>query len=526
VPGNGLDMSAKIHIRTFVVLMAANLLASPLPADPNSGPVVSVTGGAIMGRILPGEGGAVFRGVPFAQPPVGGLRWREPMPVVPWEGVRQAAKPGPPAEQAAIGWNEREAAASSEDCLYLDVWTPHEAPGRLPVMVWIHGGANVAGSGGFDPLYDGRSMISHGVVLVVIEYRLGIFGFFAHPGLTRESPHHASGNYAILDQIAALQWVHDNIAKFGGDPGSVTLFGQSAGGTDVLALMASPLSGGLFHRAISESSQLQNRNVSLAEAEQAGSAMAEGLGGPSANDIAHLRSLSSKEIMKAWRGYSAFTTDGWVFPTPPFEAWRTGRERAVPLIIGSNAVEFPFGGSPGDLVNSIRAAFGDLAPRALSLYGLDGGKEAAAADPLYGYAADQWGSDLFRCPAVVLGGWHSAANPTWEYEFARAIPPQPRVAHSGELPYVFGNLLSTGSKAGNYQEADRRLSGVIQAYWTSFARTGDPNAQGLPPWGRYDAAGKGYLAFTADSEVAARENERGPFCDLFRESLGTPPPSR
>ena len=224
-----------------IPLAAALLLLSPR-SFADTGPVVHVTGGDIRGALLPGGAGAVFRGVPTAQPPVGPLRWREPMPVGPWPGVRDALKPGAPAVQTDMDWNRADAAAGSEDCLYLDVWTPGlSRTARLPVMVWLHGGGNVGGAGGFDPVYDGRPLISRGVVLVVVEYRLGVLGFLSHPELTSESPHHASGNYGFLDQIAALRWVRDNARQFGGDPGNVTLFGQSAGGTDVLSLMASPL---------------------------------------------------------------------------------------------------------------------------------------------------------------------------------------------------------------------------------------------------------------------------------------------
>jgi para-nitrobenzyl esterase len=487
-------------------------------ADP--GPVVGVTGGSIRGRALE-DGGAVFRGIPFAQPPVGNLRWREPMPVIPWRGVRDALEPGAPAMQPDQGWNKMAAAACSEDCLYLDVWAP-KAAGPLPVMVWIHGGANIAGAGGQDPLYDGRALISHGVILVVLEYRLGVFGFLAHPALTKESPHHASGNYGILDQIAALQWVHDNISKFGGDPGNVTVFGQSAGAMDILALMATPLSSGLFQGAISESGPLQRTTPGLEEAEAAGVRATGALGG---QDLVSLRSVPAAALLRSVQGISQFTTDGWVFPEDPFRVWKAGREHQTPVIIGSNAVEFAFDGPPEMLAKSIRDYFGDLAPRALSLYGLDGAGKPAA-DPLYGDAADQWGSDLFRCLPAILGEWHDAAgHPTWEYEFDRAIPPKARTAHSAELPYVFGNQMEPGNKwGGEFQHADRALSATIQGYWTNFAKSGNPNGPGLPPWDRHGAVEGKYLAFTTEAGVESRENERGAFCDLFRDFLTAPAP--
>jgi para-nitrobenzyl esterase len=509
----------------FACLLLCSGLGGPTTSAVASEPVVSVTGGDIRGRLLEDGAGAVFKGIPFARPPVGDFRWREPMPVIPWNDTRDAGESGPPAVQPALGWNDKSAAASREDCLYLDVWTPTgPSTARNPVMVWIHGGANVAGAGGFDPLYDGRALISHGAVLVVVEYRLGILGFFAHPELTRESAHHASGNYATLDQIAALRWVRDNIGKFGGDPENVTIFGQSAGATDVLALMASPLSKGLFHRAIAESGAPSPRStLALGEAEEEGARAGEKRGAQGGRAVAFLRSLPPGELLKTEHSFSSFTADGWVFPTPPVAVWASGREHAVPLIIGSNGVEFPAAGSPDDLRQTIHKFFGDLAPRALALYGLSGDGPAPDADPVYGDAADQLGSDVFRCPSVLHGEWHSGAgHPVWEYEFDRAIPPHPKVAHSGDLSYVFGNLHPAGSQGGDFQDADRRLSAVIQAYWTNFARTGNPNDTGLPKWPGFDAMKREYLVFTAAADVAAAANERGPFCDLYRALLSEP----
>ena len=497
---------------------------SGMAAD--SDPVVAVAGGSIRGRVLPEGHGAVFKGVPFAQPPVGSLRWHEPVPVTPWTGMREADKSGPPAAQAAFGWNDAAAAASNEDCLYLDVWTPTGlTPAHLPVMVWLHGGGNVAGSGGFDPLYEGEALISHGVVLVIVEYRLGVFGYFAHPELTRESPHHVSGNYGLLDQLAALQWVRANIAKFGGDPGNVTLFGQSAGAIDVLALMASPLSHGLFHRAIAESGMLLPMLYRpLVESEQAGVAATAKLKPPGQEALPYLRSLSVTDLLKAMPGVSQLSVDGWVFTAAPVATWAAGGAQPVPLILGSNAVELPSSGSPDDLRLMIKGIFQGLAPRALELYGL-AGKDGLAPDPLYGNAGDQLGSDFFRCPAIVQTEWHSAAgHPTWAYEFQRAIPPQPRVQHSSELPYVFGNLYASGSQGGKFEAADHRLSATIQGYWTNFARTGNPNGPGLPTWDNFDRTGRKYLVFTTTGDVVTKQNQRGPFVDLFRDLLSPAKP--
>ncbi len=489
---------------------------------PDNNLVVTVSGGKIKGARLPDDHGAVFKGIPFAQPPVGELRWREPQPVTAWTGVRDALKSGAPAAQAPFGWNDRFAKVSQEDCLYLDVWTPAVSEkARKPVMVWVHGGGNVAGAGSADNLYDGGPLIAHDVVLVVVEYRLGIFGFFAHPELTKESPHHSSGNYGLLDQIAALQWVHDNIAQFGGDPDNVTLFGQSAGSIDIMALLTSPLSRGLFHRLIAESGPLfPNLIVPLKEREDAGVHALEQLPATTGRDLAHLRSLSAEELLKINTGGAVLSFDAWVFPTHPAEVIRTGKAHAVPLLIGSNAIEFSAGGSADEVKRNIRDFSGDLSPKFLAHYGLAEGTRPPATDPVYGDLGEQWGGDLFRCIGIVQGGQHAAAgNPVWEYEFGRAIPPRPKVGHSSELPYVFGNLYGKGDQAGDFQPADHRLSETIQTYWTNFARTGNPNGPGVPRWPGYNDTSRKYLRFTSAAETLAGENERGAITDLFRELL-------
>ena len=232
-----------------VLLGAAALLSGTADADP----VVLVSGGRIRGLMLPAPGGAVFKGIPFVQPPLGDLRWREPMPVKPWAGGRDAVAFGPSCTQNNAGWNSQEAPGNQEDCLHLNVWAPEwPAKTKKPVMLFIHGGGNTTGASRVDYL-DGASLTRRGVVLVSTNYRLGVFGFFAHPELTRESPHKASGNYGLMDQVAALQWIRDNIAKFGGDPANVTIFGHSAGSANIGMLMTSPLARGLFHRAIQQS---------------------------------------------------------------------------------------------------------------------------------------------------------------------------------------------------------------------------------------------------------------------------------
>jgi para-nitrobenzyl esterase len=271
-------MRTQIRLLISVCVMWAATVAHAA----NSGPEVSVSGGKIQGS-LADYGGAVFKGIPFAEPPTGDLRWREPMPVKAWAGVRQAMAFGAPCMQG--GGN------SSEDCLYMNVWTPEwPSKSRKAVMVWFHGGGNFAGAAS-DPIFDGESLARHGVLLVTAQYRLGVFGFFAHPELTKESPHHASGNYGLLDQIAALWWLRDNIAKFGGEPGNITIFGESAGSLDVNVLMASPLAQGLFQRVVGESGPVVAPPM-MAEAEKKGEDLARKLTAAGQPGLNGLRAVS------------------------------------------------------------------------------------------------------------------------------------------------------------------------------------------------------------------------------------------
>jgi len=490
-------------------------------------PAVSVTGGRIQGSVLE-RGGAVFKGIPFAQPPVEALRWREPQPLKPWTGVRAATSFGAPCAQNSNG---RTLENSSEDCLYLNVWTP-EWPSRAPkaVMFWMHGGGNYGGATS-SPNFDGESLARHGVVLVSAAYRLTALGFFAHPELTRESPHHASGNYGLMDQIAALQWVRANIARFGGDPANITIFGQSAGAVDATVLMTSPLAAGLFHKVIAESGtvtrnpdpatlamtalgpvmSVKSGDVTysdapeLAEAEKNGEELAESLKTPATESLRYLRSLPAADILKAAASphksigpANGVVVDGWVLPKPPAEVFATGHQHRVPLLAGNNARErTPPRTTPEDLSRAMEAMYGPLAPRAVALY--------TTPDPLYGDTAAQWVVDtMYRCPVVAELSWHTAAgNPAWEYQFDRA--PAGREAlgavHGAEVPYVFGTLNSPA-------EADRRISDAIQEYWTRFAKTGNPG------WPAFSA----YIEFTTDGPVTA-EGLRKPFCNLYIENV-------
>jgi len=513
-------------MRVVLIPFAAAMIFAAEP------PSVMVTGGQIRGGILE-KGGAVFKGIPFAQAPIGDLRWREPAPVKPWSGVRETTAFGAPCAQNAGG---RMQASSSEDCLFLNVWSPEWPPrGRKAVMVWFHGGGNYAGTASGNN-FDGENLARRGVVLVTANYRLSVFGFFAHPELTKESPHHASGNYGLMDQIAALKWVRDNIAKFGGDPANVTIFGQSAGAVDVNVLMASPPAKGLFHKAIAESGTVTrvpddatmrmtglgavmaprsggtySDALTLAEAEKAGGQLLPG-------SLKDLRTRPAEDLLKATAAprmsigpANGIVADGWIFPKPPAEVFAKGQQVRVPLLIGNNSRERTPQVTSEEFAAAIQAMYGPLASRATPLYDF-----TAPADPLYGSTAAQWVVDtMYRCPVVVELVWHAAAgNPGYEYQFDRAAPGREAAGatHGAEVAYVFGNL------SANYAAADRELSTAMQLYWTNFAKTGDPNGASLPKWPKFDGASRGYMEFTEGGPVAREGLRRAP-CDLYVDNI-------
>ncbi len=533
------------------VLQLALVAIPVLAAD--SAPTAAVTGGQIRGGVLEpsgAKGGAVFKGIPFAQPPVADLRWRPPLPVKSWTGLRDATAFGAPCAQNS---GNRVMENSQEDCLFLNVWTPEwPAKSRLPVMVWLHGGGNYGGTAS-TANYDGESLARHGVVLVTVNYRLTVFGFLAHPELTRESPHHASGNYGLMDQIAALQWVHDNIAKFGGDPANVTIFGQSAGAVDVNVLMTSPLAKGLFHKVIAESGTV-TRNPdpagigmtalgavmglksgpvtysdapALSEAEQAGERLAVSLNAPAGGSLKFLRGLPAADLLKVTAAprmsigpANGIVVDGWVLPKPPAQVFATGQELRLALLVGNNSRErTPPQATSEDLSKSAEAMYGPLASRAAALYGFTS-SEAPKPDPLYGGPAAQWVVDtLYRCPVVAQLVWHAAAgNPAYEYQFDRTAPGREAngATHGSEVAYVFGSLGPAGS--ARYAATDHEISSAMQQYWTNFAKTGNPNGGSLPAWPKFDTTARGYMEFTNDGP-AAREGLRRPFCDLYLENV-------
>ena len=480
-----------------------------------SDPVVSISTGQLRGS-LTADGVAVFKNIPFAQPPVGELRWREPLPAKAWTGVRDATAFGPMCNQ-----NDNKQLPHSEDCLQLNVWTPKwPLTSPFPVMVWIHGGGNTAGSG-VEALFNGEVLARHGVVVVNVNYRLGVFGFFAHPGLTKESPHHAAGNYGLADQIMALHWVRDNIARFGGNPANVTIFGESAGASDVNALIASPLSKGLFLRVMAQSGPV-GAQPSLAESEKRGADLAAKLGFTGEDALAKLRAVPDTELMaKAAQGGPGLgiNVDGWVLTEPATKIYAEGREQKVALLIGNNSQEMQPRGAPRDIREMISERYGPLADRALAAYGVNGANEPQP-DPENGTVMLQFTTDnSFRCGTVQELIWHTAAgNPGYEYQFSRTVHGKEAqgAPHASEIPFIFGTL-SVWQNMRKYNDSDQQYAPQMQEYWTNFAKTGDPNGGKLVKWPKFDATARAYMDFT-DAGPVAKEGLRRQVCDLFMEN--------
>ena len=476
---------------------------------------VLVTGGRVAGQ----DAGdlRIFRGIPYAAPPVGGLRWRPPRPVSPWSGVRACTQFGPscPQSGATVGGGDLPA-DQSEDCLYLNVWTPATAASeRLPVMVWIHGGGFITGSGSLPAGYGENLSRSERVVVVSMNYRLGAFGFLAHPELSAESARGVSGNYGLLDQQAALRWVRRNIAAFGGDPRRVTIFGQSAGGQSVVAQLVSPLSRGLFARAISESPRYEDRGVgiwstlTLREQEQEGEEIVDLLGIPDgAGALGTLRRVpASRLVSETAVAKTPLPTlfiqppqpsfqpvvDGWVLPDEPWRLLRRGDWAQVPLLIGSNEDECEM------WTNGVKPSEADaVATESRRRVAWFAGEDWPTLDE--SFPADEYGGLLpatsrmmtvleFNTSVRFAAACAAAQRvPSYLYYFSRTRPGQGSGArHSAEIPYVFASV-GASTDGGAPDPDDASLSRSISHYWATFAASGDPNAPGLPAWPRYDSA--------------------------------------
>ena len=467
------------------------MLALLLGCGVASAAPVLIESGALQG--VDAKGLTIYKGVPYAAPPVGEFRWREPQPVRPWTGVRKAVAFAPACMQTGVSMPGETPPEVSEDCLYLNLWAPaRRATQRLPVLVWIHGGGYTNGSAAM-PLYWGDRLARKGIIVVTIAYRLGPLGFLAHPELTSESRHQSSGNYGLMDQIVALEWVHKNIAAFGGDPKRVTIAGQSSGSISVSILMASPLAKGLFQRAIGESGglfepiQLAPKYL-LANAEKDGEKFAALLG---ASSIKELRQLPAARLTRNDGDITHPVIDPYLLPQSPYDAFASGRQNDVPLLLGSNAEEARAlvkvtGITAGSFTSDIANSFGSLPPALMAAYPHTTDEEARTArleferDLRFGWDMWAWA----RLQAATGQG------PVYYYSFQQR-PPFPKdsvyagwgASHFAELWYVFDHL---DQSPWHWTSADRKLAEEISNYWVSFARSGNPNGPGLPAWPAFE----------------------------------------
>lgn len=485
--------------------------------------IVSVTGGRVEGVTV--DGTTSFKGIPFVAPPVGNLRWRPPQPVRPWPGIRKAEHFAPGCMQPAnavplLG----EPSAMSEDCLYLNVWTPAKfANARLPVVTWIYGGSFLEGMTS-QPLYDGTHLAQQGVVVVTLAYRLGVFGFLADPELSAASPRHESGNYGLLDMIAGLKWVRKNIAQFGGDPSRVTVFGESAGAISVGAIVQSPTAKALFRGAIAESGSavddLFHEFVPLQEAQPYGQRLLAGLG---AMNVSAARALGAQALLKAQGpelvpgrgGFSPWMVIGsHELPAQGYRLYEARRFNDTPVLIGSNSDEgrlfVPPHTTPSQFEGQARTEFGPYAAALLALY-----PHATEAE------SSQAAADLLRDSMFAWGAWTWARlqseygqGKAYLYYFDRRSPLE-RLGptHGAELPFVFGNMVS-GAKgsalgpSGTPGPVDVILSGQIQSYWANFAKTGNPNGPGLPHWPAFSASSPRVMYLDAEPHAGPVPNLR------------------
>jgi para-nitrobenzyl esterase len=532
-------------LRWVAVMTTLALGALACTSQPRlSAPTAEAGGERLAGAFAGGDPGvAAFKGIPYAAPPVGELRWKPPMPHTPRPGVQQATEYAPSCLQAVessdfyrhiaetIGQDPDlvpNLGPTSEDCLYLNLWTTNLGGKELlPVMVWIHGGANANGTPAAVQT-DGTNLALKGVVVVSINYRVNLYGFLAHPALTAESEHRSSGNYALLDQIAALTWVQQNARTFGGDPGRVTVFGESAGGTNIAYLMASPLARGLFHRAVIESAGYAVADFrTLAEAEMVGTSVEEALGLKGSKDpIAAMRAAAPEDLRRAWLGVKGIGTnapnvDGWVLPAATARTFDRGEQYQVPLIIGHNRDEWTALRHYWPAVTLdgfrqvLRAVCGPLADRAMELYPATTDAEAAVA-------ADRWQTDFYYVgpSRFIADRMARAGGPVYLYVFSRSIhvPGGERLgAHHGiEIPYVWDTLASETWVPR--QPYDHELASTISGAWVRFAASGDPNGGGMAAWPAFSSREEGYLEF-GDDAVRAGSSYRRPFTELYEQLL-------
>jgi para-nitrobenzyl esterase len=483
------------------IALAGGLPAAAPAAEATLAKPVATKTGLVSGVPAAAKGVTVFKGIPFAAPPVGPLRWKAPQPAAAWKGVRAGDKFGnvcmqPPGKgRLNLAVDLPTSPKMSEDCLYLDVWTPAKRAGeKLPVMVWVYGGAYSEGAGSM-PISDGDTLAKKGVVLVNFNYRLGSLGFLSHPELTAESAHKASGNYALMDAIAALRWVKANIAAFGGDPDNVTIFGQSAGAAMNAGLVGSPEAKGLFRRAVSESGAWMGLGVAKmnprARAEAQTVEAAEKLG---LKSLAELRALSAEDALNKLPLRQGMIVDGWIIPEDLSATFAQGRQIPVDVLVGTNAEEGSFTAGAGPAMTAAAwrdgaaKRWGSLADLGLAAYpaATDEAAKAVASAPFADAMA--WHMRLFADSQARLG------KQAWLYYFTNRPPyapgkPNLGAVHASEIAYVFDNLekpheFPDGSspELARADPKERALADQMSSYWVNFARTGNPNGPGLPPW--------------------------------------------
>ncbi|MGC2398708.1 MAG: carboxylesterase family protein [Acidobacteriaceae bacterium] len=487
-------------IRTISRVAGITVLALSLPAWAGNPLVVKTDQGKIQGKMSADGKARNFLGIPFAAPPVGPLRWKPPQTPAKWKGVRPASTFGSRCmQQERFDDMVFRDPGESEDCLTLNVWTPAKSKGKLPVMVWIFGGGFVGG-GTSEPRQDGEHLTRKGVLVVSMNYRLGIFGFFATPELIAEDPHHAAGNYGLMDELAAIQWVHRNIAAFGGDPNNVTIFGESAGSFAVSAQMASPLAQGLFAHAIGESgAAFAGTTLNFPTANSFARQTENYLRGARSDvSLAALRAAGSEEILQLGRrkapGKPRFgpDVDGYFLAESVPAIYAAGKQAHIPLIAGwnqdeagSNVVTKPEKGTLAGLQGTAERDFGPRAADFLKAY--HAGSDADAVRVAKDYAGDDF--LVYSTWAWLEAQVKTGASPVYRYLFALPSPGDPfhpvsaGAFHSDEIEYVFGNL--DYRKGAPFRPEDYKLSDLMQTFWTNFARTGDPNGAALPQWPKY-----------------------------------------
>jgi para-nitrobenzyl esterase len=467
-----------MRFSTTVMALALAALCLSAAAPTASGPVVATRSGPVSG--VTANGVTSFKGIPYAAPPIGPLRWKPPQPPAPWTAVRAANAYGPICMQPRLA--TANALPMSEDCLSLNVWVPADAaPGaKLPVMVWIHGGSFAFGSGA-SPTYDGANLARDGVIAITVNYRLGRFGWFAYPELSKEAGAEGTGDFGLMDDLAALRWVHANIANFGGNAENVTIFGESAGAMSVNALMTSPVARGLFAKAITESGLGRFPAAPLAAAEAAGTAFAQSAG---ATNLAALRKLPADVVLNDASGGGQYgpILDGTLLPADVDRAFADGKEAPIPWIVGSNDFEASLFPNVLKDPDARLAALPEAARTAvLAFYDPNHANDKAAI------VADMTTDRVFTEPARFLATNHAKNGGTVYRYFFRYVVEAMRgsthgAPHAGELPYVFGNLGAGRNLTYSYNAADKNVATTMIHYWTNFAKTGNPNGPGLVAW--------------------------------------------